>query len=71
MPVLDPELIGRGLNEITHQLARRDVDHRVLETLAVGRLFNGLSQSSVHKPWFMAGRNGKHAVQVIAQVLEL
>lgn len=36
MPVLDPELIGRGLNEITHQLARRDVDHRVLETLAVG-----------------------------------
>ncbi|ETS73543.1 hypothetical protein PFICI_14489 [Pestalotiopsis fici W106-1] len=35
MPVLDPELIGRGLNEITHQLARRDVDHRVLETLAV------------------------------------
>ncbi|KAH6653107.1 hypothetical protein BKA67DRAFT_659748 [Truncatella angustata] len=35
MPAIDPQLIGRGLNEITHQLARRGVDHSVLEVLAV------------------------------------
>jgi hypothetical protein len=45
MPVLNPELIGRGLNEITHQLAKRNVDHRALETLAVGKSENTLMNS--------------------------
>jgi hypothetical protein len=38
MPVIDPELLRRGLYEL-HQLVPREVDHRALETLAVGKPF--------------------------------
>jgi hypothetical protein len=46
MPVIEPAIIARGMAEMStqvhqlHQLMPRSVDHRALETLAVGKSYH-------------------------------
>jgi len=50
LPLLDPHNIARGLAEVGHALAKREVDHRALETLAVGT-FTSLLNSQRLSMW--------------------
>lgn len=43
LPVLDSQNLARGLANVSNVIVRRGVDHRVLETIAVGTLPQSLS----------------------------